>query len=186
MTPYVRAGRPAVVLLIAAFLSFCSREDNTSNALFDASETGLSAADSQAYFELFSTGFDISEGGRVLSLSYCGDIAPESQVLDLNGDGQLEAFVLWGNTCTSGMAGRSLTLLARNPDGSYRTEFGFPAGGWTALENRIDGWPDLSLGGPGFCHPLWRWSGEAYRFQCNIEETEGGCASIGDQCPILP
>jgi hypothetical protein len=26
----------------------------------------------------------------------------------------------------------------------------------------VGGWPDLSLGGPGFCFPVLRWNGKAY------------------------
>jgi hypothetical protein len=25
-----------------------------------------------------------------------------------------------------------------------------------------DGWPDLEVGGPGFCFPVQRWNGRAY------------------------
>ena len=34
-----------------------------------------------------------------------------------------------------------------------------------------DGWPDLSLGGPGFCFPVQRWNGKAYAL--NRFEYEG-------------
>ena len=29
----------------------------------------------------------------------------------------------------------------------------------------IDGWPDVSIGGPGFCFPVARWNGREYKFQ---------------------
>jgi hypothetical protein len=25
-----------------------------------------------------------------------------------------------------------------------------------------EGWPDISVGGPGFCFPVMRWNGKAY------------------------
>jgi hypothetical protein len=28
-----------------------------------------------------------------------------------------------------------------------------------------DGWPDISVGGPGFCFPVERWNGREYKFQ---------------------
>ena len=35
----------------------------------------------------------------------------------------------------------------------------------------VGGWPDLSLGGPGFCFAVMRWNGRAYVF--NRNEYEG-------------
>ena len=35
----------------------------------------------------------------------------------------------------------------------------------------VGGWPDVSLGGPGFCFPVYRWSGRAYTI--NRFEYEG-------------
>jgi hypothetical protein len=26
----------------------------------------------------------------------------------------------------------------------------------------VGGWPDISVGGPGFCFPVMRWNGRAY------------------------
>jgi hypothetical protein len=34
-----------------------------------------------------------------------------------------------------------------------------------------DGWPDISVGGPGFCFPVQRWNGKAY--ELNRFEYEG-------------
>ena len=33
------------------------------------------------------------------------------------------------------------------------------------------GWPDIQMGGPGFCFPVWRWNGSAYAL--NRFEYEG-------------
>ncbi len=35
----------------------------------------------------------------------------------------------------------------------------------------VGGWPDISIGGPGFCFPVWRWNGKAYAL--NRFEYEG-------------
>jgi hypothetical protein len=33
-----------------------------------------------------------------------------------------------------------------------------------------DGWPDISVGGPGFCFPVQRWNGKAYELnRCEYE-----------------
>jgi hypothetical protein len=46
--------------------------------------------------------------------------------------------------------------------------FGFA----TFLETRgKDNWPDLQLGGPGFCFPVYRWDG--YIYELNRKEYEG-------------
>lgn len=81
-----------------------------------------------------------------------------------------------------GAAGRSLTLFVPNPESGYERQFGFPAGGWTALESKTDGWPDVSFGGPGFCHPVWAWRNGAYEFICNLPEQAGGCEGKVNIC----
>ena len=35
----------------------------------------------------------------------------------------------------------------------------------------VGGWPDIEMGGPGFCFPVWRWNGKAYAL--NRFEYEG-------------
>ena len=35
----------------------------------------------------------------------------------------------------------------------------------------VGGWPDIEVGGPGFCFPVLRWNGSAYRF--NRHQYEG-------------
>jgi hypothetical protein len=73
-------------------------------------------------------------------------------------------------------------MLAKDAAGQYQTQLGFPALGWTALPAREQGWPDLSFGGPGFCHAVWAWNGDAYAFKCNLPETEGGCTNPASTC----
>jgi hypothetical protein len=29
----------------------------------------------------------------------------------------------------------------------------------------VNGWPDVSVGGPGFCFPVERWNGKEYKLQ---------------------
>ena len=96
-------------------------------------------------------------------------------MVDLNADGVQEVFVQWGNACTSGLTGRSLSLFIKDSSGSYQPQFGFPAFGWTRLDSESHGWPDLSFGGPGFCRPRWTWQRDAYEFKCNLPQIDGGC-----------
>ena len=112
----------------------------------------------------------------------CGDLQPEIAPVDLNGDGIDEYFLRWGNTCTSGQAGRSLSLFIRNSDGHYADHFGFPAFSYKILARQESPYPDIEIGGPGFCFPVWRWDGVAYRFLCNRAQSPDGCAMLQSTC----
>jgi len=153
-----------------------------SRILFGNSESRLSGDEMAAVFATFGEFLTISDDSLRLDDSNCGDIMPEVEVVDLNRDGTQEVFVLWGNSCTSGMAGRSLTLLIRGPSGDYERNFGFPAAGWAAQAPGEDGWPDLIIDGPSFCHPIWTFRAGRYEFKCNRPATAGGCAMRGDLC----
>ena len=180
------AGRLTAALLLSSGLSLlaagCGDTTIDTSALFGNAESELSAAEEAAAFSAFATAFTVSQDGSKLEDPNCGDIAPEAEVVDLNEDGAAEVFVLWGNTCTSGGAGRSLSLLVPDASGAYEFELGFPASGWTALAKGPAGWPDLSIGGPGFCRAVWSRTGTAYEFKCNLPESPGGCDSIGNVC----
>ena len=161
----------------------CSAEKPGYGVLFGSSEVNLSPSDQSAIFDNFITMFPLSEDGSYFVEANCGDMMPEVQVVDLNEDGTHEAFVQWGNSCTSGMTGRSLTLFTRDGPGSFQQHFGFPALGWSALDSSEQGWPDISFGGPGFCRAVWKWSDEGYQFKCNLPEVQGGCELRGNICP---
>lgn len=83
-------------------------------------------------------------------------------VRDLNGDGRPEAVVSGYGSFCYGMTGQGYTLLSRQANGSWRTideGTGIPE----FLQTRgVGGWPDMSVGGPGFCFPVLRWNGKAY------------------------
>ena len=60
------------------------------------------------------------------------------------------------------MTGTHFWLVSKQADGSWKllTEE-------TAMPDFLKtkgsgGWPDISLGGPGFCFPVVRWNGKAY------------------------
>jgi hypothetical protein len=88
-------------------------------------------------------------------------VEPTVDVIDLNGDGQPEVFVLLQSACY-GAVGGQLTLLIKDKQGFWRPNLGFPAGGYTLLKTKNEGYPDIEIGGVGKCSPVWRWNGKAY------------------------
>ncbi len=85
----------------------------------------------------------------------------EAEVVDLNGDGQPEVFTSVQGTCLGGMTGVHMNLYIKNKNGQWQPQFGFP-GIYTVLKTRNKGYPDIEIGGPGNCFPVWRWNGKAY------------------------
>lgn len=99
-------------------------------------------------------------GGKFLDV--CDQpVQPDTDAVDLNGDGQPEIFVQVGGSCY-GAAGAQLTLLIKNNLGYWQSNFGFPAGGYKLLGAKNKGYPDIEIGGSGFCFPVWRWDGNHY------------------------
>ncbi len=91
----------------------------------------------------------------------CGtEVDYQADVVDLNGDGQPEVFTQLQSGCY-GMAGVQLDLLVKGKDGKWTSQFGFP-GVYTILETKNLGYPDIEIGGPGNCFPVWRWNGTSY------------------------
>lgn len=83
-------------------------------------------------------------------------------VRDLNGDGRPEAVVSDGGTYCYGHVGMAFRLLSKQADGSWKlmsSHNGIPEFLKTRGRN---GWPDISVGGPGFCFPVHRWNGSTY------------------------
>jgi hypothetical protein len=100
-----------------------------------------------------------------------GGGATIDMVRDLNGDGRPDAVVSEGGMYCYGHAGVGYTLLSKQGDGTWRvmsSNSGIPE----FLKTRgVGGWPDISVGGPGFCFPVERWNGKAYKL--NRFEYEG-------------
>jgi hypothetical protein len=142
--------------------------------LFKGTTSRLSKKEKQEIVK--QLGFRLSRDKKRIVDGTCGDVSPKVEVTDLNGDGLDEVFVEWGNLCTSGNTGRSISLFIKDPAGQYAGNLGFPAFGYEKLATRNKGFPDLLFGGPGFCHGVWQWTGTKYDYKCSIEETPGGCA----------
>ena len=83
-------------------------------------------------------------------------------VRDLNGDGRPEAVIVEGGTYCYGLAGQGFQLVSKQPDGGWALitgDTGFP----NFLSTLgAEGWPDIEIGGPGFCFPVKRWNGREY------------------------
>lgn len=81
---------------------------------------------------------------------------------DLNGDGRPEAVVTEGGTYCYGNTGTAFWLVSQQANGSWKlitNSTGIPE----FLKSKgVGGWPDISIGGPGFCFPVVRWNGKAY------------------------
>lgn len=125
--------------------------------------------------EIFkAAGFEFSEG----DWRKCGDPGSASyepgaimERGDFNGDGFPDALVTEGGTYCFGMTGYGYTLVSRGPDGAWRImdeRIGIPEFLGTL---GADGWPDIEVGGPGFCFPVMRWNGSEY--VANRTEYEG-------------
>lgn len=81
---------------------------------------------------------------------------------DLNGDGRPEAILSEGGTFCYGNTGAGYALLSKQANGGWRLMSG-GSGMVTPLKARgVGGYPDLSIGGPGFCFPVQRWNGSDY------------------------
>lgn len=92
----------------------------------------------------------------------CGEsLNYSAEIVDLNGDGQPEVFSSIDGTCMGGVAGTYMDLYIKNKSGQWKAQFGFP-GIPEVLKTKNKGYPDIEIGGPGFCFPVWRWNGQQY------------------------
>ncbi|KAA3653553.1 MAG: hypothetical protein DWQ11_07830 [Proteobacteria bacterium] len=126
--------------------------------------TTLSAADQAAAFK--AAGFT-QRGGQWRS--GCDDPGTPSytpgqieQVRDLNGDGRPEALITEGGTYCYGMSGSGFSLVSQQADGQWRLMTTATGLAGFLPTRGAGGWPDIEVGGPGFCFPVMRWNGKAY------------------------
>jgi hypothetical protein len=137
--------------------------------LFCASVVGspaaLSPADQAAAFK--AAGFTLK--GK--KWQACNDPTPSytpgaiEEVRDLNGDGQPEAIITEGGTYCYGNTGAGYSLVSKQANGSWKLITN-GTGILTVLTTMgVGGWPDIEIGGPGFCFPVQRWNGREYVLQ---------------------
>jgi len=85
-------------------------------------------------------------------------------VKDLNGDGRPEVVITEGGSFCFGATGMGFALMSKQGDGNWKRMAG-GTGVFTPLATKgVGGWPDIEIGGPGFCFPIQRWNGREYRF----------------------
>ncbi|MGA8206308.1 MAG: hypothetical protein WB812_17465 [Woeseiaceae bacterium] len=167
-------------ILLCSFIpaTACSGGANVSpleQAVFADLAGQLSASDRSEV--LASLGIQLADDGTTILDPVChlAMDPPDVRLDDLNGDGRPELSINGGNTCSAGDTGAVLWLFGRGPDGRYRIILNTLAFGYRATGHRVDAYPDLVLGGPGFCHAVWRWTGSAYDFDHSEPEVAGGC-----------
>jgi hypothetical protein len=99
----------------------------------------------------------------------CGDPGTASYtpgkietVRDLNGDGRPEAVITEGSIACFGGDETGYAIVSKQADQSWKSitaGTGIPA---ILATKGVDGWPDIEIGGQGFCFPVERWNGKAY------------------------
>lgn len=127
-----------------------------------AASTQLSAADEAAAFK--AAGFKLS--GK--QWRNCDDTSPSyvpgkiEEVRDLNGDGRLDALITESSSNCYGNTEAAYSLVSQQANGSWKL-LASGAGVVTFLSTKgVGGWPDIEVGGPGFCFPVLRWDGTKY------------------------
>jgi hypothetical protein len=139
-------------------------------SIVGAQAPALSDADRTAAFRAAGA---VQRGGRwvVCAEDPANPSASIDTVRDLNGDGRPEAVVVEGGSFCHGAAETGYRLVSKQADGRWRlmaANSGIPQ---FLASKGAGGWPDISVGGPGFCFPVERWNGKAYAL--NRFEYEG-------------
>lgn len=85
-----------------------------------------------------------------------------SFVKDINGDNTPEVLITDSNVFKYGATGTGFSLLSQNKSG-YQVLIGEMAGIYQPLSTRgKNGYPDVMVGGRGFCFGVWRYDGKQY------------------------
>lgn len=90
------------------------------------------------------------------------DAGAIEQVKDVNGDGRPEAIFTEGGSYCYGNTGTAFWLVSQQADGSWKLLYNEIGIAEFLAAKGAGGWPDVSVGGPGFCFPVVRWNGKAY------------------------
>lgn len=99
-----------------------------------------------------------------------GGPAAIDEIRDINGDGRPDAVVTQGGSFCYGNTGGGYFLVSKQANGSWRL-ITQSIGIATFQKTRgVDGWPDIEIGGPGFCFPLVRWNGTEYKVIGHVYE----------------
>ena len=135
--------------------------------------TGVTAADRTAAMR--AAGF-VSKGGRWLGgEGNCEAAIEPADIRDLNGDGRQEIIITETGTFCYGNTGQGFYVMEQT-GGGWRTLFQSQGVPEFLPTKGAGGWPDIVLGGPGFCFPVVRFNGKAYANHRQKEEQPGACA----------
>jgi hypothetical protein len=152
--------------LVLASLTGCAREGAKAQPATESSaEATLSASDRNAAFT--AAGFTkVGSEWRSCDDPGTASYSPGEieQSGDFNGDGRPDAVIVEGSVHCHGMTGTGYSLVSKQ------------VGGWKLLTENTgvlsfldtkgaDGWPDISVGGPGVCFPVERWNGSEYKMR---------------------
>lgn len=99
---------------------------------------------------------------------------------DLNGDGSADMIINDYSGYCYGNTGQGFFVVTK-VSGKWTKLYNSP-GIATFLPTKVKtpgGWPDVEVGGPGFCFPVLRWSGKDYVFLRNHEYDKGACKREG-------
>ncbi len=172
---------PLIALIALPLQTACAQEAPAPDTASTQSAPAESAPVSVSDAEIFTAaGFAQTERGW----EKCGDDSGSpsytpgaiEQRGDFNNDGRPDAVVTEGGAFCFGDAGSGYTLVSQQADGSWRI-MGAQQGVLTFLGTKgSDGWPDIALGGPGFCFPVLRWDGREYS-QNRMEYDGKPCAA---------
>lgn len=126
-----------------------------------AAASGPSAAEQMAIFK--AAGATRQQGKWVLCAEQPNNEGATIETYrDLNGDGRPEAVLIEGGTFCYGHDEAGYVMLSKQANGSWRT-MSEGSGVPEPLKTKgAGGYPDLSIGGPGFCFPVQRWNGREY------------------------
>jgi hypothetical protein len=85
------------------------------------------------------------------------------QVRDLNGDGRPEAIITEGSTFCYGGDEVGFSIVSKQANATWKLIVRSEGIATVLMTRGSAGWPDLEIGGQGFCFPVQRWNGSAYR-----------------------
>jgi hypothetical protein len=83
-------------------------------------------------------------------------------VRDVNGDGLPEVLINETSTYCYGMTGTGFSLVGKTRAGTWRLILANQGMAELLATKGLNNWPDISVGGPGFCFPVYRWNGKSY------------------------
>lgn len=87
------------------------------------------------------------------------------QLADLNGDNRTEALITEGGSYCYGNTGQAFWLVSQQADGQWKLLLQATGMAEFLKTRGKDNYPDVSIGGPGFCFSVARWNGQAYKHQ---------------------